>query len=161
MRNLYYYFIANDTGVVPSEFQPVSLQQMAFHMRDHASSLLFSSEEPLLLLCCEWYWSGSVRSHDGTDCHHCQETDRPPISCLSKDDYATLKSLCLPDSPADRSYKEITDLLKEYYQVQTSSTTASFTFRACRQIASGSLISVTDRNALKSTANLETISTVP
>ena len=37
------------------------------------------------------------------------------FSCLSKGVYETLKSLCLPDSPADRSYKEITDLLKEYY----------------------------------------------
>ena len=52
------------------------------------------------------------------------------ISCLSKDIYATLKSLCLPDSPADRTYKEITDLLKEFFQVQTSATTASFTFLA-------------------------------
>ena len=34
------------------------------------------------------------------------------ISCLSKDVYATLKSLCLPDSPADRTYKYITNLLK-------------------------------------------------
>ena len=50
------------------------------------------------------------------------------ISCLSKDVYATLKSLCLPDSQANRSYKEITDLLKEYHQVQTSARTALFTF---------------------------------
>ena len=34
---------------VSSAWQPVSSQQMAFHMRDHASSLLFSREEPLLL----------------------------------------------------------------------------------------------------------------
>ena len=32
---------------VNSARQPVSYQQMAFHMRDHASSLLFSREEPL------------------------------------------------------------------------------------------------------------------
>ena len=34
---------------VSSAWQPVSWQQMAFHMRDHASSLLFSREEPLFL----------------------------------------------------------------------------------------------------------------
>ena len=55
------------------------------------------------------------------------------VSCMSKDVYATLKSLCLPDSLAARSYKEIIDLPKGYYQVQTSATTASFTFRACQQ----------------------------
>ena len=35
------------------------------------------------------------------------------ISCLSKDVHATLKSLCLSDSPADRTFKEITEFLKE------------------------------------------------
>ena len=42
---------------VSSAWQPVAWQQMAFHMRDHASSFLFSLEEPLslfMLLLKSW-----------------------------------------------------------------------------------------------------------
>ena len=67
------------------------------------------------------------------------------ISCLSKDAYATLKSLCLPDSPADRTYIEITELLKENFQVQTSTTTAAFTFRACQQKSTERLVDFSNR----------------
>ena len=67
------------------------------------------------------------------------------IFCLAKDVYATLKSFCLPDIPAERTYKENTELLKEYYQVQTSATTAAFTFRACQQKTTERLVDFSNR----------------
>ena len=68
LERLQFYFVANDTGVVPSE---ATRAQTATTAKKQIAHL---------------------------------------ISCLSKHAYATLKSLCLLDSPTDRSYKEITDL---------------------------------------------------
>eukprot|EP00117_Sycon_ciliatum_P012587 scpid91167/ scgid13601/ len=62
------------------------------------------------------------------------------ISSLSKDVYATLKSLCLPTSPADKSFDEVCALLRDYYKVRRSATTASYQFRSCVQHQAGERI---------------------
>ena len=67
------------------------------------------------------------------------------ISSLSKEVYSTLRSLCLPNSPADKTFQQVCDLLKGYYKVQTSTTTASFAFRNCVQKPAERLIDFSNR----------------
>ena len=69
----------------------------------------------------------------------------PLISSLSKEVYSTLRSLCLPNSPADKTFQQVCDLLKGYYKVQTSTTTASFAFRNCVQKPAECLIDFSSR----------------
>ena len=67
------------------------------------------------------------------------------IASLSREVYATLKSLCLPDRPADRSFEEVYMLLKKYYEIKTSTTTASFQFRLCHQKPAERLVDFCNR----------------
>ena len=55
------------------------------------------------------------------------------VSFLSKSAYSTLKTLCLPDSPSDKKYEELCKLLKSYFKVVKSRTTATFDFRQTTQ----------------------------
>lgn len=57
------------------------------------------------------------------------------VSMLSKDVYSTFKSLCLPDKPADKNFKEMSDILLSYYKVKKNRTTAAYQFRQCIQSA--------------------------
>ena len=38
------------------------------------------------------------------------------ISFIGKTPYSTLKDLCLPDLPADKTYDQVTQILKDYYK---------------------------------------------
>ena len=38
------------------------------------------------------------------------------ISVIGKKTYSTLKDLCLPDLPADKTYEELTEILKGFYK---------------------------------------------
>ena len=38
------------------------------------------------------------------------------ISLLGKKTYSTLKDLCLPDNPTDKSYEQLTQLLKDHFK---------------------------------------------
>ena len=95
---------------------------------------LFSS---LLGVCFVRYLGRTftVRSHQGTDGHHGKEKDCSPYF-VPVDVYATLKSLCLPDSPADRTY-----IIKYKHRRQRQRSPFGHVNRSRR---SGSLISVTD-----------------
>ena len=61
------------------------------------------------------------------------------ISHLSKTIYSTLKTLCLPNSPADLKYSVIAAKLEEHYRVKSSRTTATHHFRQCVQKPSESI----------------------
>ena len=47
--------------------------------------------------------------------------------------YSVLKSLCLPESPIDKSFSELSDLLKNYYKPNVSTVSATDSFQQCRQ----------------------------
>ena len=80
---------------------------------------------------------------------HAAQADRKKfahlISSVSKEVYSTLQSLCLPNSPADKTFQQVCDLLKGYYKVQTFTTTASFAFRNCVQKPVERLIDFSNR----------------
>ena len=52
---------------------------------------------------------------------------------LSPSVYSVLKSLCLPESPIDKSFSELSDLLKNYYKPNVSTVSATYSFQQCRQ----------------------------
>ena len=55
------------------------------------------------------------------------------ISLLSGTVYSTLKSLCLPNTPATRGFDELITLVNDYYKPEVSSVTATYLFNQCRQ----------------------------
>ena len=55
------------------------------------------------------------------------------ISLLSGTVYSTLKSLCLPNTPATKGFDELITLLNDYYKPEVSSVTATYLFNQCRQ----------------------------
>ena len=55
------------------------------------------------------------------------------ISLLSGTVYSTLKSLCLPNTPATKGFDELITLLNNYYKPEVSSVTATYLFNQCRQ----------------------------
>ena len=46
------------------------------------------------------------------------------VTHLSPSVYSVLKSLCLPESPIDKSFLELSDLLKNYYKPNVSTVSA-------------------------------------
>ena len=40
------------------------------------------------------------------------------ILLIGKSAYSTLKDLCLPDLPADKTYDQLTEILKGYFKTQ-------------------------------------------
>ena len=55
------------------------------------------------------------------------------VTHLSPSVYSALKSLCLPESPIDKSFSELSDLLKNYYKPNVSTVSATYSFQQCRQ----------------------------
>ena len=55
------------------------------------------------------------------------------VTHLSPSVYSVLKSLCLPESPIDKSFSELSDLLKNYYKPNVSTVSATYSFQQCRQ----------------------------
>ena len=55
------------------------------------------------------------------------------ISLLSGTVYSTLKSLCLPNTPATKGFDELITLLNDYYKPEVSSVTATYLFNQCQQ----------------------------
>ena len=55
------------------------------------------------------------------------------VTHLSPSVYSFLKSLCLPESPIDKSFSELSDLLKNYYKPNVSTVSATYSFQQCRQ----------------------------
>ena len=50
------------------------------------------------------------------------------ISLIGKNTYSTLKDLCLPDLPCDKSYEEITTLLKGFYKPKVLEVAETYRF---------------------------------
>ena len=55
------------------------------------------------------------------------------VTHLSPSVYSVLKSLCLPKSPIDKSFSELSDLLKNYCKQNVSTVSATYSFQQCRQ----------------------------
>ena len=55
------------------------------------------------------------------------------VTHLSPSVYSVLKSLCLPESPIDKSFSELSDLLKNCYKPNVSTVSATYSFQQCRQ----------------------------
>ena len=55
------------------------------------------------------------------------------ISLLSGTVYSTLKSLCLPNTPATKGFDELITLLNDYYKPEVYSVTATYLFNQCWQ----------------------------
>ena len=53
---------------------------------------------------------------------------------LSNDVSSTIKGLCLPETPGSKKFDELCEVLKEYYKVKTTATTAAHQFRQCVQL---------------------------
>ena len=67
------------------------------------------------------------------------------VSMLSKDVYATFKSLCLPNKPPSLTFKEMSDILTNCYNVRTNKTTALYQFRQCVQSAGECVVNYSHR----------------
>ena len=50
------------------------------------------------------------------------------ITVIGKKTYSTLKDLCLPDLPADKSYEEVTRILKEFYKPKVLEVAETYRF---------------------------------
>ena len=50
------------------------------------------------------------------------------ISLIGKTAYSTLKDLCLPDLPADKTYDQLTQILKDYYKPKVLEVAETYRF---------------------------------
>ena len=55
------------------------------------------------------------------------------ISVMGKTSYNTLRDLCMPDSPKDKKFKELCDLLKLHYKPKSLEVAGTFKFHQCKQ----------------------------
>lgn len=66
------------------------------------------------------------------------------ISLIGKKTYATLKDLCLPDSPTERSYEELCDLLMNYFKPKVSEVVETY-FHQAIQLENESVMEYANR----------------
>ena len=50
------------------------------------------------------------------------------ISLIGKQTYSTLKDLCLPNLPAEKTYNQLTEILKGYYKPKVLEVAESYRF---------------------------------
>ena len=55
------------------------------------------------------------------------------ISVMGKTSYNTLRDLCMPDSPKNKKFKELFDLLKFHYKPKILEVAGTFKFHQCKQ----------------------------
>ena len=67
------------------------------------------------------------------------------ISLIGKKTYATLKDLCLPETPVGKSYEELCNLLMSYYKPKVSEVAESYRFHQATQNENESVIEYANR----------------
>ena len=67
------------------------------------------------------------------------------ISLIGKKTYATFKDLCLPDSPVRKSYKQLCDLLSNYFKPKVSEVAETYRFHQAVQNENESVLEYTYR----------------
>ena len=67
------------------------------------------------------------------------------ISLIGKKTYATLKDLCLPDSPVGKSYKVLCDLLSDYFKPKVSEVAETYRFHQAVQNENESVLEYANR----------------
>ena len=67
------------------------------------------------------------------------------ISLIGKKTSATLKDLCLPDSPVGKSYNELSDLLSNYFKPKVSEVAETYRFHRAVQNENESVLEYANR----------------